>query len=155
MFRFKKLHLVNMEHKSKTVTVNTILTQTEITINLSWETHETLVSEAKVKIMKIKINTKTTISGIDLHWNYQKHIFIHFWVIYWRTTSTKILTINTCIKQLWSVPNCLIQVPNCPVLSTEMSNSVPTVQVSTEMSRIQIIYPEMIRTEVDGHLGPE
>jgi hypothetical protein len=30
-------------------------------------THETLVSEAKVKIMKIKINTKTTISGIDLH----------------------------------------------------------------------------------------
>ena len=41
-----------------------------------------LVSEAKVKIMKIIINTKTTISGIDLHWNYQKHISIHFWVIY-------------------------------------------------------------------------
>ena len=26
--------------------------------------------------------TKTTICGIDLHWNYQKHISIHFWVIY-------------------------------------------------------------------------
>jgi hypothetical protein len=35
---------------------------------------ENVVFEAKVKIMKIKINTKTTISGIDLHWNYQKHI---------------------------------------------------------------------------------
>ena len=33
---------------------------------------EDVVSEAKVTIMKIKINTKTTISGIDLHWNYQK-----------------------------------------------------------------------------------
>jgi hypothetical protein len=32
VFRFKKLHLINMEHKSKTVTVNTILTQTEIKI---------------------------------------------------------------------------------------------------------------------------
>ena len=21
-------------------------------------------------------------AGIDLHWNYQKHISIHFWVIY-------------------------------------------------------------------------
>ena len=37
-----------MEHKSKTVTVNTILTQTEIKINLSWETHETLVSASSL-----------------------------------------------------------------------------------------------------------
>jgi hypothetical protein len=31
---------------------------------------------------KVIMQIKTTISGIDLHWNYQKHISIHFWVIY-------------------------------------------------------------------------
>ena len=63
--------------------------------------------------------TKTTISGIDLHWNYQKHISIHFWVIYLRTTN--ILTINKYQTIVVSTEYCLIQVPNCPVPSTEMS----------------------------------
>ena len=48
--------------------------------------------------------TKTTISGIDLHWNYQKHF-----------TSTKILTINKYQTFVVSKEYCLIQVPNCPV----------------------------------------
>ena len=64
--------------------------------------------------------TKTTISGIDLHWNYQKH----FWFIYikelhvlvqkyWQLIST---------KQLWSVRKIVssksrtlqYRVPRCP-----------------------------------------
>ena len=80
--------------------------------------------------------TKTTISGIDLHWNYQKHISIHFWVVYYRTTSTKILTINKYQTIVVSTEYCLIQVPNCPVPSTEMSRSVPKYP-GTEMSRIR------------------
>ena len=90
--------------------------------------------------------TKTTISGIDLHWNYQKHF-----------TSTKILTINKYQTIVVSKEYCLIQVPNCPVPrcpgqyrnvqdrvprcpgpSTEMSKSVPRCPgPSTEMSRSQ------------------
>jgi hypothetical protein len=50
--------------------------------------------------------TKTTISGIDLHWNYQKHI-----------------SINKYQTIVVSTEYCLIQVPNCPVPSTEMSKS--------------------------------
>ena len=76
--------------------------------------------------------TKTTISGIDLHWNYQKHL-VH---IYQRTTSTKILTINKYQTIVVSKEYCLIQVPNCPVLSTEMSRSIPKCpRPSTEMSK--------------------
>ena len=99
-------------------------TQTEIKTNLSWETHETMVSEAKVKIMEITINTKTTISGIDLQMytetikntypstfgSYIKELLVQK---YWQLIST---------KQLWSVP------------STERSNSLPKCP-GTEMSR--------------------
>ena len=80
---------------------------------------------------------KTTISGIDLHWNYQKH----FWFIYikellvqkyWQLISTKL----NC-GQYDSKEYCLIQVPNCPVPSTEMSRSVPKCPgPSTEMSKL-------------------
>ena len=95
--------------------------------------------------------TKTTISGIDLHWNYQKH----FWFIYikellvhkyWQLIST---------KQLWSVRNIVssksrtvqYRVPRCPGQYRNVQDRVPRcpsqyrdVQVprcpDSEMSRI-------------------
>jgi hypothetical protein len=78
--------------------------------------------------MKIKINTKSTISGIDLHWNYQKHISIHFWVIYSRTTSTKILTIN---KYQTIVVSTELSHPSPELSSTEYRD----VQFSTDLSK--------------------
>jgi hypothetical protein len=45
--------------------------------------------------------TKTTISGIDLHWNYQKH----FWFIYIKELLVQKYWQLISTKQLWSVRN--------------------------------------------------
>jgi hypothetical protein len=75
------------------------------------------------------MHTKTTISGIDLHWNYQKH----FWFIcikellvqkYWQLIST---------KQLWSVRNIVssksrtvqYRVPRCTGQYRNVQDRVP------------------------------
>ena len=90
--------------------------------------------------MKIKINAKTgSIYTGTIKNTYPSTFRSYIKEQYWQL-------ISTCTEQLWSVPNCLIQVPNCPVPITEMSNSLPTcpmhyrlVQVSTEMSRYRIV----------------
>ena len=113
--------------------------------------------------MKIKINTKTTISGIDLHWNYQKHITLGS--IYTGTIkNTYPSTFGSYIKELlvqkyWQlihVPNNCGQyrivsymsrtvqyrVPRCPIqyrlvqVSTELSSTeYRDVQFSTDLSK--------------------
>ena len=81
--------------------------------------------------------TKTTISGIDLHWNYQKH----FWFIYIKELLVQKYWQLISTKQMWSVRNIVssksrtvqYRVPKCPGPSTEMSKSVPRCP-GTEMS---------------------
>ena len=73
--------------------------------------------------------TKTTISGIDLHWNYQKNLwFIYIKELlvqkYWQLIST---------KQLWSIRNIVssksrtvqYRVPRCPGQYRNVQDRVP------------------------------
>jgi hypothetical protein len=57
---------------------------------------------------------KTTISGIDLHWNYQKH----FWFIYIKELLVQKYWQLISTKQLWSVSSksrtVQYRVPRCP-----------------------------------------
>ena len=87
------------------------------------------------------ILNKKTISGINLHWNYQKH----FWFIYIKELLVQKYWQLISTKQLWSVRNSVssksrtvqYRVPRCPGQYRNVQDRVPTdVQVSTEMSRI-------------------
>ena len=99
--------------------------------------------------------TKTTISGIDLHWNYQKH----FWFIYIKELLVQKYWQLISTKQLWSVRNIVssksqtvqYRVPRCPGQYRNVQDRVPRcpsqyrdVQIprcpGPEMSRIHTIY---------------
>jgi hypothetical protein len=73
--------------------------------------------------------TKTTISGIDLHWNYQKH----FWFIYIKELLVQKYWQLISTKQLWSVRNIVssksrtvqYRVPRCPGQYRNVQDRVP------------------------------
>ena len=84
--------------------------------------------------------TKTTISGIDLHWNYQKH----FWFIYIKELLVQKYWQLISTKQLWSVRNIVssksrtvqYRVQRCPGQYRNVQDRVPRCP-GPEMSRIR------------------
>jgi hypothetical protein len=73
--------------------------------------------------------TKTTISGIYLHWNYQNH----FWFIYIKELFVQKYWQLISTKQLWSVRNIVssksrtvqFRVPRCPGQYRNVQDRVP------------------------------
>ena len=99
--------------------------------------------------------TKTTISGIVLHWKYQKH----FWFMYIKELLVQKYRQLISTKQLWSVRNIVssksrtvqYRVPRCPGQYRNVQDREPRcpsqyrdVQIprcpGPEMSRIHTIY---------------